>query len=125
SATKRGKRVPSDEAALHPALERWIAARGWTAFDFQRKTWRAIADGQSGLLHATTGSGKTYAVWLGLLSVALRETPSTVAVAPALAEAMRSAPARRQKRAAHPPLRVLWITPMRALAADTQRALEA
>jgi ATP-dependent Lhr-like helicase len=29
--------------------------------------WKAIADGESGLLHATTGAGKTYAVWLGAL----------------------------------------------------------
>ena len=54
-----------------------------------------MAQGQSGLLHATTGSGKTYAVWLGALC---RATPA-------------------------PGLQVLWITPMRALAADTTRAL--
>jgi ATP-dependent Lhr-like helicase len=42
------------------AVDAWFAARGWKVFPFQRA---AIA-GQSGLLHANTGSGKTYAVWL-------------------------------------------------------------
>ena len=43
----------------------WFAGKGWKAFKFQREVWKAIADGESGLLHATTGAGKTYAVWLG------------------------------------------------------------
>lgn len=63
-----------------------------------------MAEGRSGLLHATTGAGKTYAVWLGVLQ--------------ALAQAL---PAGRSA----PPLSVVWVTPMRALAADTARALQA
>ncbi len=74
----------------------WFASRGWQAFDFQREVWRAMAAGSSGLLHATTGSGKTYAVWMGAL---LRARPVVG-------------------------LQVLWLTPMRALAADTTRALQ-
>jgi ATP-dependent helicase Lhr and Lhr-like helicase len=54
-----------------------------------------MAEGCSGLLHATTGSGKTFAVWMGALA---RQRPG-------------------------PGLQVLWITPMRALAADTLLAL--
>ena len=63
-----------------------------------------MAAGRSGLLHATTGSGKTYAVWMGALqrARALRE------------QALKEAPG----------LQVLWLTPMRALAADTARALQ-
>jgi ATP-dependent Lhr-like helicase len=76
--------------------ERWFAARGWTPFAFQREVWQALAAGESGLLHATTGSGKTYAVWLGAL----------------------------QRARSVPGLQVLWLTPMRALAADTTRALQ-
>ena len=45
----------------------WLAARGWAPFPFQREVWDAMARGESGLLHATTGAGKTYAVWLGAL----------------------------------------------------------
>jgi ATP-dependent Lhr-like helicase len=67
-------------------------------------------------VHATTGSGKTYAVWLGALN----------AFAPAGEAAATSAhPSARKRIAAAPPLTVLWITPMRALAADTERALNA
>ncbi len=76
--------------------EAWFAGRGWQPHDFQRQVWRALAGGRSGLLHATTGSGKTYAVWMGALA--------------------------RQRPGAG--LQVLWITPMRALAADTVRALQ-
>ncbi|NUT16027.1 MAG: ligase-associated DNA damage response DEXH box helicase, partial [Cupriavidus sp.] len=82
-------------------------ARGWQPFAFQREVWTAIARGQSGLLHATTGTGKTYAAWLGALMAFA--TP-------------RAAPSHDKPA---PPLTVLWLTPMRALAADTTRALQA
>ncbi|MFM7506170.1 MAG: DEAD/DEAH box helicase, partial [Rubrivivax sp.] len=84
--------------ALSP--DDWFAARGWQPFGFQRKVWAAMQAGRSGLLHATTGSGKTLAVWIGAL---LRD--------------------RAQPPSPAPGLRVLWLTPMRALAADTTRAL--
>ena len=84
------------------ALGEWFAARGWKPLKFQREVWKAIAAGRSGLLHATTGAGKTYAVWLGALQ----------AFAPL-------APVNKPPR-----LTVLWLTPMRALAADTLRALQ-
>jgi ATP-dependent Lhr-like helicase len=74
----------------------WFAARGWAPFAFQHAVWAHVAAGRSGLLHATTGAGKTLAVWFGAL------------------------------QAFEPPragTRVLWITPMRALAQDTGRAL--
>lgn len=80
----------------------WFARRGWKPFAFQRQVWRAIAGGRSGLLHANTGAGKTYAVWLGMLDELLRRHP----------------PGRVAE-----PLRAIWLTPMRALASDTTRAL--
>jgi ATP-dependent helicase Lhr and Lhr-like helicase len=85
-----------------PLIEQWLARRGWTAFDFQRDVWDAMAQGRSGMLHATTGSGKTYAVWLGILAELLR----------------RHSPGRGAQ-----PLRAIWLTPMRALASDTTKAL--
>ena len=91
-----------DGATPQSHVEAWLAGRGWKAFEFQREVWRAIAQGRSGLLHATTGSGKTYAVWLGMLEKLLQDHP----------------PGRGAE-----PLRVIWLTPMRALAADTTRAL--
>ena len=48
-------------------VQAWFAARGWRPFGFQREVWDAVAKGQSGLLHATTGAGKTYALWFGAL----------------------------------------------------------
>ena len=93
--------APPAETSLHEA---WFAQRGWVPFAFQREVWAACAQGESGLLHATTGSGKTYAVWFGALARAL-----------ALHVPVHAAQA--------PPLGVLWLTPMRALAADTTRAL--
>ena len=90
--------------------------RHWKAFKFQRDVWKAVAQGQSGLLHATTGSGKTYAVWLGILM-------HFMAVASSIrAQAAPKSIVKRKPVGA--PLTVLWITPMRALAADTQRALQ-
>ncbi len=79
----------------------WFARRGWAPFAFQRALWTAVEAGESGLLHATTGAGKTYAVWFAALSAALTASP----------------------RWGHAGLKLLWITPMRALAADTTRAL--
>lgn len=83
---------PDPIAAAHA----WFAARGWQPHAFQAEVWQAMVAGDSGLLHATTGSGKTFAVWMGALA---RQRPGTGA-------------------------QVLWLTPMRALAADTARALQ-
>lgn len=59
--------------------------------------------GESGLLHAPTGTGKTLAAWLGAV---LRL--NTLGGATTAASG----------------LRVVWITPLRALAADTVAAME-
>nr|WP_288087683.1 ligase-associated DNA damage response DEXH box helicase [Roseiflexus sp.] len=93
--------------AMHHALrpiEEWFARRGWTPFPFQQEVWQAYLAGESGLIHATTGAGKTYAAWLGAVAEWLADKSST-----------RTTPA----------LRVLWITPLRALVADTVEALRA
>ncbi|EJM15680.1 DEXH box helicase, DNA ligase-associated [Pseudomonas sp. GM21] len=90
--------------------KQWFTDRGWKPFAFQKQVWAAVKRGQSGLLHASTGAGKTYAVWFAALNrFATSVTPA--------------APPRKRKPVAQP-LTVLWITPMRALAADTARALE-
>ena len=79
------------------AVGAWLAAKGWQPFPFQKKVWTAMSHGHSGLLHATTGAGKTLAVWLGALQ-ALADDEA--------------------------PLTVLWVTPMRALSHDTLLALQ-
>ncbi len=80
-------------------VQRWFASRGWTPFPFQLEVWRAYLAGESGLVHAATGTGKTLAVWMAPLIEAMREARQALG------------------------LRVLWITPLRALAADTAEAL--
>ncbi|CRL48509.1 ligase-associated DNA damage response DEXH box helicase [Pseudomonas sp. URMO17WK12:I11] len=88
----------------------WFTARGWKPFVFQKQVWAAVKRGESGLLHASTGAGKTYAVWFAALN---RFAASVTAVETS-----------RKRKPIAQPLTVLWITPMRALAADTARALE-
>ena len=78
-------------------LQPFFHQRGWKAFPFQKQTWAAYADGKSGLLHAPTGLGKTLAVWGGPVIEALADPPDGCGV--------------------------LWLTPLRALAQDTLRAL--
>jgi ATP-dependent Lhr-like helicase len=96
------------------AAERWFATRGWRPFGFQREVWSAYRGGESGLIHAATGTGKTLAAWWGPLLEWLDESSE--------AGADR---ARKVRRSTAPPLRVLWITPLRALAADTLESLAA
>ncbi len=121
---------------------KWFSQNGWTPFAFQRETWQAIATGVSGLVHASTGSGKTFAVWCGLLDAFAHNPPSppgrgTDGEGGRDEDTFRRGQARTSasKTSAFaitntlsPPgggeLRVLWITPMRALAADTAKALQ-
>ena len=92
-------------------LAQWFEESGWKAFDFQREVWNAYLDGASGLVHSATGSGKTLAAALGPMAEWIAE---------------RGKPPANQATAepGSVPLRVLWITPMRALAADTRLSIE-
>ncbi len=86
-------RLPEDISAFY---ER----RGWRPATFQRQAWEAYQRGESGLIHAPTGTGKTLAAWFGPMIKLLKQ-------------------GEREPGG----LRILWITPMRALAADTEKAL--
>lgn len=89
-------------------LSAWFASRGWAPLPFQKAMWRHYLAGQSGLLHTPTGSGKTLAMFGGpLLQALANPLPVT----------------RGRGGKAVPALQVLWITPLRALANDTARAL--
>ena len=83
-----------EHPAPHPALATCFAAQGWEPQAFQREVWAHMAHGRSGLLNAPTGTGKTFAVWGGVVNAAL------------------SHPAKAQG------LRAIWITPLRALAGE-------
>lgn len=87
--------------------EQWLRQHKGSPFPFQKQTWRAYLQGDSGLVHAPTGLGKTYAVWGGPIAEGLSE----------FTEASRSPRSPE-------PLRVLWLTPLRALANDTVASLQ-
>ncbi|MUV12921.1 ligase-associated DNA damage response DEXH box helicase [Noviluteimonas gilva] len=87
-------------------LNGWFESQGWKPLPFQREMWKRWKAGESGLLHTPTGSGKTLAAFGGPLLDAIAEAPRTP-----------------RKKNATRPLRLLWITPLRALATDTLRAL--
>ena len=89
-------------------LAAWFAEQGWTPAPFQRAAWKHYLADRDGLLVTPTGSGKTLAAFGGPLLQALRDPPS---------------PRAKRGQAAAPRTRVLWITPLRALANDTTRAL--
>jgi len=88
-------------AVTELAIDDWFVQQGWQPFAFQQSVWRAMRQGQWGLLHASTGSGKTLATWFGALERCAAQQAMTAGG-----------------------LKVLWITPMRALAADTAATLQ-
>jgi ATP-dependent helicase Lhr and Lhr-like helicase len=100
----------SKEARL--VVEQWFQSRGWKPFTFQRQAWQAHGDSNNLLIHSATGTGKTLAAWMG----------------PILQWLKHPIPSKEwnQVRGQQPvaPLLVLWITPLRALAADTQHSLQ-
>lgn len=81
----------------------WFKHRGWKAFAFQQECLRAYMDGYSGLLNAPTGSGKTYAMALPVMIAAMLE---------------------QQKGIKQKGLQLLWISPVRALAAEIEDAIQ-
>lgn len=90
-------------------IEAWFSQNEWSTFPFQRKVWKQYLKEESGLIHSPTGTGKTYAVWMGALAEWLARQDDTW---------------KATKRRPHPPLQVLWITPLRALAYDTANNLK-
>jgi ATP-dependent Lhr-like helicase len=89
------------DSEVQERLERarqWFERQGRFAFAFQEAVWLAYWQGESGLLNAGTGSGKTLAAWFGPL-LEPDEQPRVAGI------------------------RVLWLTPLRALATDLVAAL--
>ena len=86
------------DSSLEP-IESWFSQQGWTPLRFQKQAWQAHLGGRSGLIQVPTGSGKTYAAVMGAIAAMLAE--------------------------GQPPkgLRLLYITPLRALSRDLELAL--
>jgi ATP-dependent Lhr-like helicase len=93
--------VDSPAPPLPARFARWFAARGWQPREHQQALVEHAAHGESVLLVAPTGGGKTLAGFL----------PSLIELA--------GAPPRRKPR-----LHTLYISPLKALAVDVSRNLE-
>ncbi len=86
-----------------PATRAWFESTFVAPTDAQRLGWEAIAAGSHTLIHAPTGSGKTLAAFLwGIDRLAGEPVPD---------EAKRC--------------RLLYVSPMKALAYDIERNLRA
>lgn len=79
----------------------WFASKGWTPFPFQTEAWKAYLDGESGLVNAPTGSGKTYSLLM-----------------PVILEFIRANPVFKRRR--NNGLQAIWITPIRALSKEIE-----
>ena len=90
-------------------IEAWFAQQGWRPLPFQRQSWRAHLRGESGLIQVPTGSGKTYAAVMGPIADLLAEA--------GVAE-------RGSGRGLSPGIRLLVLTPLRALSRDLALALQ-
>ena len=84
----------------------WLSSKDRQPFLFQEQSWQHIINGESGLVNAPTGCGKTYSVFLGAVIDFINRHPDD------------------NKKIKNSGLQLLWITPLRALAADIGRAME-
>ena len=113
----RGWTPDSLELALSPGVN-YFASRGYAPFPFQLETWGAYLAGESGLVNAPTGSGKTFSLVIPILLEALAEREPPIAHAAEATGSVTSA------RASPGPsrLRALWISPIRALTKEIASA---
>ncbi len=79
----------------------WFKTKGWTPFPFQLDAWQSYARGESGLVNAPTGSGKTYSL-----------------IIPIVLESKKDS----NPRSKGP--RAIWITPIRALGKEIEYAAQ-
>lgn len=94
---------------LSPGYQRiasWLSVKGLHPFAFQEEAWQHIVNGESGLVNAPTGCGKTFSVFLGSLIRFINQHPE------------------QYQTKAKNGLQLIWITPLRALAKDIGRAME-
>jgi ATP-dependent Lhr-like helicase len=97
---------------FHPAVRDWFAASFAAPTRPQQLGWPAIARGESTLILAPTGSGKTLAAFLWCLNRLMFDAPVDPPAAP-----------RRGRRPTA--CRVLYVSPLKALAVDVERNLRA
>lgn len=82
-------------------IQNWMADKNISPFKFQVETWKKFGNGYSGMVVAPTGFGKTYSVFLALISDFLNR------------------PEKYGKG-----LKMIWITPLRSLSKDIAKAMQ-
>ncbi|MCP1204098.1 ATP-dependent helicase [Pantoea sp. B550] len=92
-------------ARFSPAIRRWFSAAFAAPTPVQKAAWQAIASGEHALVIAPTGSGKTLAAFLTAIDTLFQVRTD------------QPAPTRETTT------RILYISPVKALAADVQRNL--
>lgn len=98
-------------AALDPLARAWFEEKFGAPTEAQRYAWPAIARGANALLVAPTGSGKTLASFLQLIGRLANEATT------------KGTPDKHGVRTPSPGIRVLYISPLRALDADVHHNL--
>src|SRR5579863_672440 len=86
-------------------IREWMGSQGREPFAFQEEAWEHVLAGESGLVNAPTGCGKTFSVFLGALIDHINRNPEDWKSRGGLG------------------LQLLWISPLRALAKDIGRAM--
>ena len=87
-------------------VKEWMRSKGMQPFGYQVDCWQAIHEDRSGMVNAPTGCGKTFSVFLGEIIRQINLTPHKKLATQANG------------------IRLLWITPLRALAKDIARAMQ-
>ncbi|NDR53428.1 DEAD/DEAH box helicase [Actinomyces sp. 565] len=131
--------LPTLPDAFAPATRAWFdAAFPAGPTPVQRRAWAAIGRGENALVIAPTGSGKTLAAFLSAIDrlarpaaqVAQGDEPAPAGATPAGATPADAAPdgavpaeRRRTRQPRGRGVRVLYISPLKALGADVERNL--
>jgi len=87
-------------------IKDWYQQKNWEQFAFQQEMMQAYINGFSGLLNAPTGSGKTFAMFLPFIANYINQNPDNY------------------QEKSNQGLLMLWITPLRALTNDIQKAMQ-
>jgi len=90
-----------EETNGYRIIRKWMEDKNIQPFDFQKMSWLRIEEEYSGLVLAPTGLGKTYSIFLGVVIYFLNHAEHY-----------------------QPGLKLIWITPLRSLAADLARAMD-
>ncbi|MES2528146.1 MAG: ligase-associated DNA damage response DEXH box helicase [Bdellovibrionota bacterium] len=81
-------------------IENWFRSKNWEPREFQRAAWDAYLRKENGLIHVSTGFGKTYAGCLAAMAELVQENQKASGI------------------------HILYISPLRALSGDIMKSLQ-